>query len=72
MRLLRSEKYRKCSIRVYVMANLQHVCKIKLPNDSRYYEITDYPMIDTVDNLIECAKQEISDYYVDENGVEYE
>lgn len=72
MKLLRSEKYRKCSIRVYLMADMQHVCKIKLPSDNRYYEITDYPIIDSVDNLIEYAKQDIEENYVNKDGIEYE
>lgn len=71
MRLLRFEKYRNSSIRIYLKANMQHACKIKLPSDSRYYDLGNYPYIDSVDNLLNRAKNEIQTY-VDENGIEYE
>lgn len=71
MRLLHFEKYRGSSIRIYLKANVQHSCKIKLPSDTKYYELDQDPFNDSIDNLTRLAKKQI-DISVDKNGVEYE
>ena len=67
MRLLKKVNYKKAVIRVYLYANVQHICKVRLPWESSYTEIGEYPRLDTIDNLIKYACNEV-DYYIDDKG----